>query len=190
LQQQPQQVPGGPSTALATRPTGVAAAFDDVKMQKLWLAMQRHNWRSLAVIAGSKGLSTLELASTLAKIAWWYRGQPACVVDFRDLSLRLVEYQLREVAAQMNQGQKVIVALRSIVENPATILVANAVDAAVLCVRLGETQISAAEQTVNEIGREKFIGSIVLKNPHATVAHPGGAPAPANAANGPGGKGK
>jgi hypothetical protein len=161
---QPHQAPGT-STALMAHPSGVAAAFDDVKMQKLWLATQRRAWRSLAVIAGSEGLSTLELASTLAKIAWWYRGQPACVVDFRDLSLRLVEYQLREVATQMNQGQRVIIALRSIVENPATIAVAHVVDAAVLCVRLGETQISAAEQTLEEIGREKFIGSIVLRNP-------------------------
>ena len=152
-------------TALVPRHPGAPDALDDLAMQKLWLATQRRPWRSLAIIAGSKGLSTIEVANLFAKIAWWYRGTPTCVVDLRDTGLRLVEHQLREVASQMQDGQRVIVALRSIFENPTTIEVASVTDAAILCVHLGETKMAAAERTVAEIGRDKFIGSVILRDP-------------------------
>ncbi len=151
--------------ALAARPVGAASAAslaDDVGLQKLWLATQKREWRSLAVVAGSKGVSTLEVADTLAKIAWWYRGQPTCVVDLRDLSLRLVEHQLQEIAAQTKHGERVIIALRSVSENPTVVAVAELADAVVMCVELGKTTMSSAEKTVEEIGRARFLGTIVL----------------------------
>lgn len=150
------------STALAQRPAGAPAQWDDVKLQKLWLATQKREWRSLAVVAGSKGVSTLEVADTLAKIAWWYRGQPTCVVDLRDLSMRLVEHQLQEIAAQTMGGERVIIALRSVSENPTVIAVAGLADAVILCVELGKTSVKQANQTVDEIGKARFLGTIVL----------------------------
>jgi hypothetical protein len=136
--------------------------FNDIRLTKLWLAIRRKPWRSLAVVAGSTDISTIEISNTLAKMAWSYLGRASCVVDCRDLSLRLVEYQLREVGAYVDEGRSVIVSLRSIAENPATIAIAGALEAAVLCVRLGESSIASALQAIQEIGRPKFIGSIVL----------------------------
>lgn len=138
------------------------AVEDDVELQKLWLAIQKHPWRSLAVIAGDETVSTIEIATKLAEIAWWYRGQPTTVVDLRELGLRLVDYQLREIAAQIEQGDCIIIALESVFSNPTTIAVANAVDAAVICIELGRTKMKSAERTIEEIGRDKFIGSIVI----------------------------
>ena len=158
--------PPNPATSLARRDDPrLADRFDDLAMQSLWLAIRRRAWRSLAVVAGSPHAPTIEVASTLAKLCWAYRGQPTYVVDRRDLSLRLIEYQLREVASQLEQQQLTIIALRSIAENPTVVPVAASADAVVLCVRLGQTKIAAAERTVNEIGRDKFIGTIVLHDP-------------------------
>lgn len=156
----------GTSTALVRRQEKAPHLSDDVAMQKLWLATQRREWRSLAVVAADDDVSTLEVATRLAEIAWWYRGQPTNVFDLRELGLRLVDYQLREIEAQVAQGDCVIIALSSIFANPTTIAVATAADAAVLCVKLGATKMKGAEKTIREIGQAKFLGSIAI-NPAA-----------------------
>lgn len=148
------------STALVKR--GRPPLEDDLAMQKLWVATQKREWKSLAVIAGDDDVSTLEVATRLAEIAWWYRGHATNVLDLRKLGLRLVDYQLREIAAQIEQGDCVIVALSSAVTNPTTIAIASAVEACILAVKLGTTRMESAEKNIAEIGREKFIGTIVL----------------------------
>jgi hypothetical protein len=148
--------------------------MDDVASQLLWLATQQRLWRSLAVVGASNGVPTIEVASMFAKLAWWYRGQPSSVADFRDLSLRLAEYQLRDVAEQLAQEPvTIVIALRSMFENPTVVPVARTVDAAVLCVRLGDTRIASARQTVAAIGREKFLGTIVVRGSDAAESKNG-----------------
>jgi hypothetical protein len=137
--------------------------LDDVDAQALWLATQKQMWRSLAMVPGDAGLSCLEAANALARIAWWYTGRPTCVADLRNVSLRMVAHQLAQIGEQLGDGELVIIALRSMHESPACALIAAAADAAVLCVRLGSTRIADAEKTVERVGREKFIGTIVLK---------------------------
>jgi hypothetical protein len=155
--------PSSVPPVLALREGAAPQALDDVRLQKLWLATQRRKWRSLAIVAGSKMVDTLVVAETLAKIAWWYRGEPSCVFDLRDLSLRLVEYQVNEVRAQTEAGAVVVIALRSVFENPTTVPIANSADAVVLCVGLGKTLFADAEATLAEVGRDRVIGSIVVR---------------------------
>ncbi len=157
--------PVSASTALVQRAPDAPNAWDDLILQQLWLATQRREWRSLALVGASKSVDTLWIAELLAKLAWWYRGQPSCVFDLRDLSLRLVEYHQNEVTAQVGSGNCVIVALRSIFENPTAVPIARAADAVVLCVSLGKTDFKAAEQTIAELGRDRVIGSIVVRKP-------------------------
>ena len=126
-----------PSTALVRRAPEVPALGDDVRLQLLWLGLQQRSWRSLAVIAASEGIETLTVADTLAKIAWAYTGQPTCVFDMRDLNLRLLEHQIRDMAAQLQGGERVFVALRSISENPTAVPLAMAADAVVALHRAG-----------------------------------------------------
>jgi hypothetical protein len=151
-----------PETAIVTRGSHAPSPLDDVELQKLWIAASRRDWRSLAIVAGSKGLATLEVANVIAKIAWWYRGYSSSVFDFRDLRLRLLEYHMRQVAEHMRQGDRAIFALRSIAENPTASPLAQAADAVILCVGIGKTLMAAAEKTIEEIGRERFIGTLIL----------------------------
>lgn len=160
-------------TALVRREAGPAAA-EDVQSQLLWLATQKRPWRSLAVVGGSAGVPTLEVANMLAKLSWLYRGQPSSVADFRELSLRLVEYQLRDLSMQLQaEPVTVVVALRSIFENPTVVPVASTVDAAILCIQIGRTSIRAARKTVDTIGRDRFIGTLAVRGHDGHVVHPG-----------------
>jgi hypothetical protein len=137
--------------------------WEDVRLQKLWLATQRRAWQSMAVVAASSSVQTLPIAEMLAQIAWCYRGQPSCVFDLRDVSLRLAEYQVREAQAQADSGVRVLVALRSVAENPTTLLIAREMDAVVLCIELGTTEFKAAEHALSEIGRERVLGTILVR---------------------------
>src|SRR5262245_53087847 len=91
--------------------TSAPSLVDDLQLQLLWLALHRRPWRSLAVVGATKGIATVNVSNTLARMAWWYTGQPVCVLDMRDVSLRLFEHQLREVTAQLQRAQRVFLAL-------------------------------------------------------------------------------
>jgi hypothetical protein len=148
-------------------PANANSVWDDVRLQKLWLSTQQREWRSLAVIGAGKEIDTLWLAELIAKLAWSYRGTPSCVFDFRDMSLRLADHHEQNVAAQVRDGQTVTIALRSIFENPTAVPMARAADAVLLCVGLGTTDLKVAEQTISEIGRDRIIGSIVVRRPRS-----------------------
>jgi hypothetical protein len=155
--------PPHPDSSLIKHESARPNALDDLNSQLLWLATQRRPWRTLAVVGGSEGVPTMEVANMLSRLAWWYRGQPSSVADFRDLSLRLVEYQLGDLALQLERGAgSVMIALRSMTENPTVVPVARAVDAVILCVQLGATDIKSSRKTVEAIGRDRFLGTIVI----------------------------
>jgi len=155
------------STSLAVRHEVQAAknVWDDVRLQKFWLAIDRHRWQSLSVIAASAAVDTYALAELLAQLAWRYHGQPSNVFDLRDLSMRLVDYELREMRAQIASGTRLVVALRSIFENPTAAPVAKQTDAALICIVLGKTTLKDVRETTAAVGRDAVIGSVVLRPP-------------------------
>jgi hypothetical protein len=157
--------PQQPSAALVVAGAHKPRIWEDIRLQKLWLAVQRREWRSLAVLAASKGVDTIQIAELLAHVAWTYRGQPSCVFDLRDLSLRLADYQMREVQAQVEAGTRVMIALRSTGENPTAVPIARQADAVVLCIGMGETRIKSVEGAIAEVGRDKVLGSIIVRRP-------------------------
>jgi hypothetical protein len=167
-------VKSDPSSSLALLAPGTLApsAWDDVRLQRLWLAAERRGWRSLAIVSASDSTDTLPIAALFAQLSWRYRGQPSVVCDLRDLSMRLVDYHIREVREQADTGARVVIALRSIFENPTSAPVAREADAVVVCVDLGKTTFRAAEQTIKEIGRERILGSILLGANRANGAPP------------------
>jgi hypothetical protein len=152
------------SSNLGVHANASPSRADDLRFQQLWIALEKRPWRSLALLAGSKGVATLEVADLLAKIAWWYSGEPTSVFDLRDLSVRLVDHQLRELEQQLAAGDRVFIALRSTLESPSAVRVAQACDAVALLVALGQTDVKSAEWTISAVGRERFLGSILLPN--------------------------
>jgi hypothetical protein len=154
---------GAERTALTTTTRGTSRFWDDVRLQKLWIALQRRPWRTLAVLAASEPSDTLAIAEVLAQIGWCYRGEPTNVLDLRDVSMRLAEYQMQEAQAQADSGVRVLIGMRSVEENPASTMVASAADAAVLCVELGKTHLRTALQTIDEVGREKILGTVLVR---------------------------
>ena len=149
------------SSDLVLRADYALSPADDLALQRLWLSLVGRPWRSLAVMAASKGTSTLAAATHLARIARWYTGQPSCVFDMRDLNLRFLEPQIRDMAAQLQGGERVFIALRSLAENATTAPLARAADCVVLCAELGKSDIRSAKHAIATIGRERFLGTLL-----------------------------
>jgi hypothetical protein len=156
---------------LVVRAREVPRLEADLALQTLWVSLQRRSWKSLAVLAASAGVETLGVANTLARMGWSYTGRPSCVLDLRDLGPRLMDHQIQSMAAQLEEGERVFVALKSPAENPTASPIAMAADAIVLCVELGRTDMKTAQQTVAAIGHERFVGTILIEPTDSATLH-------------------
>ncbi|MEO7092063.1 MAG: hypothetical protein ABI175_02355, partial [Polyangiales bacterium] len=124
--------------------------------------LQRRPWRSLAIIPAGKEVQTLRVAEALAILAWHHLGKTIKVFDATRLGLSELESRLSDMASRVGRGESVIVAFGSVVDSPASLSLARATEAALLCVVLGASHIKAAETSIAEIGEARFLGSVIL----------------------------
>ena len=135
----------------------------DPVWQRLWLRCQQHDWQSLAFIGSSKRDpdGVLEIAHGMARLASEL-GQELTVFDARALGLKDMGRMLAQIQSITSRGKRCIVVLKLVTENATTVPMAQNVDAALLGVFIGETSVVAASRTIDEVGRPKFLGSVVL----------------------------
>lgn len=135
----------------------------DPVWQRLWLRCQQHDWQSLAFIGSSKRDpdGVLEIAHGMARLANEL-GQELTVFDARTLGLKDMGRMLAQIQSITSRGKRCIVVLKLVTENATTVPMAQNVDAALLGVFIGETSVIGASRTVEEVGRPKFLGSVVL----------------------------
>ena len=141
---------------------GASNTMDPV-WQRLWLRCQQHDWQSLAFIGSSKRDpdGVLEIAHGMARLASEL-GQELTVFDARNLGLKDMGRMLAQIQSITSRGKRCIVVLKLVTENATTVPMAQNVDAALLGVFIGETSVISASRTVDEVGRAKFLGSVVL----------------------------
>ncbi|MDB4940923.1 MAG: hypothetical protein JWP97_457 [Labilithrix sp.] len=135
----------------------------DPVWQRLWLRCQQHDWQSLAFIGSSKRDpdGVLEIAHGMARLASEL-GQELTVFDARNLGLKDMGRMLAQIQSITSRGKRCIVVLKLVTENATTVPMAQNVDAALLGIFIGETSVVASSRTVDEVGRAKFLGSVVL----------------------------
>ena len=135
----------------------------DPVWQRLWLRCQQHDWQSMAFIGSSKRDpdGVLEIAHGMARLASEL-GQELTVFDARNLGLKDMGRMLAQIQSITSRGKRCIVVLKLVTENATTVPMAQNVDAALLGVFIGETSVVASSRTVEEVGRAKFLGSVVL----------------------------
>jgi hypothetical protein len=77
---------------------------------------------------------------------------------------------LEAARREASQGTRIIFATRSAATNFATVPLARGADCAVLCVSLGCTSLASMRDTVEQIGREHFLGSLMVRAGPAPAA--------------------
>ena len=158
----PAQSPSSPGFDGMPSMTSGSNTMDPV-WQRLWLRCQQHDWQSMAFIGSSKRDpdGVLEIAHGMARLASEL-GQELTVFDARNLGLKDMGRMLAQIQSITSRGKRCIVVLKLVTENATTVPMAQNVDAALLGVFIGETSVIASSRTVEEVGRAKFLGSVVL----------------------------
>jgi len=157
---------------------GTSEPWGDVDWQKLWLTMQTRPWSSIAIVPAGGGAPpefTLTIAVTLARIGLMHLGQPIQVADATSIPLvHLVQFS-EELQRLKKDGDRVLVALAPMADNPISASLAQATDASLLCVLAEVMSSRDARKTVEKIGASRFLGS-VLFHPRSTQATVGSKP--------------
>jgi hypothetical protein len=106
----------------------------------------------------------MRVAGMLARISEEL-GHPLVVLDARNVELRTmasIQARMRSLAAR---GTRAITVLQLPNYNPITVPIAQAADASMLCVFVGETRLANSTQSIEQIGRDRFLGTVILRHP-------------------------
>jgi hypothetical protein len=142
-----------------------AATLGNPVWQRLWLRCHQSDWQSLAVVGTSKRdpNAMLEIAQGLARIGKEL-GQELAVFDARAIGLVDMDGTLQQIKALTVKGKRCLVVLNLVSDNATTVPMIQSLDGAIIGVFIGETTVVAASRTIEESGRAKFLGSIVLEH--------------------------
>lgn len=119
----------------------------------------------MALIGDSKRSKNamLDVADGLAAVAYEL-GQDLAIIDARGVHLREMSVVQAQMRGMTQTGTRVLVMLRLPSANPVTVPIAQLADASILAVVLGETSQIAAAQAIEQVGKRRFLGSIVLRS--------------------------
>jgi hypothetical protein len=162
------------SAPLAIREPEQIEPWRDHEWQRLWLSVQARPWTSLAICPAGSGVSadfSLMIAVTLARTGMMHLGAPIQVADGTGVQLSSAAPFAEEVRRYRSAGERILIALAPVSENPVTLSMAQTADACLLCVLLERMATAEAKDTVTKIGKERFLGSAVF---HAEMLRPGG----------------
>ncbi|WP_434385346.1 hypothetical protein [Melittangium boletus] len=132
----------------------------------LWAMLnQRQRWSSLVVVPSHEGGSGVQAVQAILEVAARQSSAPLHFLDAEGLELGASQHVVSEMQAYVEQGDRVIVLIDSIVANPLGLEVALAAERALLCVTLGTSDYTSARRTLDLIGKERFLGSVTLQPP-------------------------
>lgn len=151
-----QQQPVVPQKSAHTAPSSA--------LLHLWAMLnQRGRWSSLVVVPSHEGGSGLQVVQAILDVASRQSSTPVHFLDAEGLELGTAQHVVAEMMAYVEQGDRVVVLLDSVVANPVGLEVALAAERALLCVSLGTSDYTSARRTLDLIGKERFLGSVTLQ---------------------------
>jgi hypothetical protein len=149
-----------PSTADAAPPD---SSVPSPELQRLWFALERRGWAFLTVVPSQPGGPALEAATAILEAGAPYAySQKIHLQDATGISPGDAPRLVLEIRKRIEQGERVVVVLDSLLTHPASLPLALAADGVLLCVALGETEFGAARKTMEYVGHERFVGSVIF----------------------------
>jgi hypothetical protein len=131
--------------------------------QRIWLAAGEKQWGSLVLIPNDASVDVVRCAEALAATGQVHAERPVKVVNATGIQLGSVQETVDNIVEMTRRGERVIVAVDPLADNPAVIAIVRGSPAALLIVRLEESLMASARSTVDMVGRDRLIGSIVLQ---------------------------
>lgn len=133
------------------------------ELQRLWFALERRAWSFLTVVPAHPTAPALEAATAILEAGAPYAySQKIHLQDATGISPADAPRLVLAMRERVAQGERVVVVLDSLLNRPASLPLALAADGCLLCVTLGETDFGAANKTIEYVGHERFVGSIIF----------------------------
>ena len=137
-----------------------SAAFDG-DWTRLWFSLVGP-WASLAVVPTDAGVDPTPIADGLASVGRRSGTRPVRVVNACAVRLEDVERVVQSVNAMTDAGDLVLVTVDSLAGNPAALPIIRATSGALLVARIPDSYLSSARHTVQAIGKNRIVGSVLL----------------------------
>ena len=152
-----------PLAMLPQTPGGAAA-------NALWFAVQTRPWLSLAILPAGPGESALAVAHALYDTGALVSGGPIRLLDARAVTLATSASFIVNMSSLVSAPgerrtggtQRALVVLSSVLEQLAGVPIVLAADAVVLTLTLGKTTLDSARRTVELVGAERVLGTILV----------------------------
>jgi hypothetical protein len=139
-----------------------AAAPPSPELSRLWFALDRRGWNYLVVVPAHPGAPALDAGQALMEAGSPYPEPPLRLVDATGIEPAGAPRMVQEVRRRVEQGERVIVVIDSLLTHPASIPLALAADTALLVITLGESDFGSANKTLTLVGAERFAGSVTF----------------------------
>jgi hypothetical protein len=140
-----------------------SGTLDQHRLLQLWLRLNRdRKLSSLVLVPAHPGGSAVPAARAIARAARIQGATGLQVIEAEGLRPGKAADIVRDMNAALEASGTVVVAVDSVLANPVSLEVAVAAREVVLCVALGSTDLASARRTIDLVGRERFVGSIVL----------------------------
>lgn len=162
-----------PGTALVARPPQHVDAWRGVEWQRLWLSLLTKPWSVLALVPASRGAPpdfTLKMAVNLARTGILHLGSPVHVADGTAVELSRVREFTDEIKHYQAIGDRMLIALGPIDDDPLSETLANSADRLLLCVLFESMNFGEAKRTVKKIGKDRFLGSTIVRHDEIVAA--------------------
>jgi hypothetical protein len=138
-------------------------ATPDSSWQRIWFSARHREWSSLALVPSDASVDIDRMAEMLTTTGRLQGERPVSLVKATGVRLEGVQPIVDSIAALIARGENVIVPVDPVADNPAAIAILRACSAAVLVVCLGESQLAAAQNTIEIVDRERFVGTVVMQ---------------------------
>jgi hypothetical protein len=135
---------------------------DHSDWERLWFATRQKAWSSLAIIPSDRTVDAESIAKSLVATGRIHGERPVSLLNGRGVQLGGVHRLADTLGAMTARGEWVIVPVDPIADNPNAVPIVQAASAALLVVRLGESRLASSRTAIETIGRDRFLGSIVL----------------------------
>jgi hypothetical protein len=135
----------------------------DSEWQRIWFSSRHRNWTSLALVPSDADVDIESMAEMLATTGRLHGERPVSVVNATGVQLESVRHIVDSIAAIVSRNENVIVPVDPVADNPASVAILRACSDALLVVRLGESLLTAAQNTIDIVERDRFLGGIVLE---------------------------
>ena len=130
--------------------------------QRIWVMLREHEWTSLAIVPSHAGIDVVSIAESLTRTGRLHGERPVTTVNAVGVQLSNVNHLIESANGLGAHGQLVLVPVDPIEANPSAIAIVRAASAALLVVRVGESLLASAQATIDTVGRERFLGTILV----------------------------